>query len=383
MELPKLFKKNTQGKIEEWQVSVLKVKKDCVEFSWSYCVKSIYGELDGKKITTSFLVHDCKNFGKVNQTTEKQQAEKEAQAKWNKKLKAGYVLNVADAEAGNVHEVIGGGILPMLAHKFEDHKEGLQFPVAIQPKLDGQRCIAILKDKKITLWTRTRKLITSCPHIVSELEKLLKGKKELFLDGELYNHDLKHDFESLMSAVRKQKPSPESLKIQYHVYDGGTPNELKFLERSLFLNNLLAYKSDTVQIVFTTQVDTHAAIENAHQEFVGSGYEGAMVRNVNSPYENKRSKHLLKLKTFDDAEFEIVGVIAGKNNSVIFKCRTEAGKEFEATKGGNKILNLEYLKKVYPGAWAGQKLHVRYFGLTGKNKVPRFPTGVRVRNDEC
>jgi ATP-dependent DNA ligase len=213
--LPTLYKLNTQGKIEQWKIEVR--RHSDFDIKDEFQVLSTYGELKGKQQQKWYKVNIGKNVGRSNATEAIEQALKEAEAKWLKKKKQGYVEKLKDAQAGKLDSIIQGGIVPMLAHKYEDHKEKLEFPVMVQPKLDGQRCIAHYKNGKVTLWTRTRKPILSCPHIVEELEKKLKGQDELYLDGELYEHSLKDDFEKLMSAVRKQKPSEESAKIEYHI----------------------------------------------------------------------------------------------------------------------------------------------------------------------
>ena len=55
------------------------------------------------------------------------------------------------------------------------------------------RMIAILKNGKCTLWSRTRKPITSLPHIVAEIEANFVD--DTVLDGEAYNHAFKTNFE--------------------------------------------------------------------------------------------------------------------------------------------------------------------------------------------
>src|SRR3546814_5619389 len=86
--------------------------------------------------------------------------------------------------------------------------------------LDGVRCIAT----KDGLFSRQGKPITSCPHISTALTPLFEHTPSLVLDGELYNHDLKDNFNEIISLVRKQKLTPEQFAetakvVQYHVYD--------------------------------------------------------------------------------------------------------------------------------------------------------------------
>jgi ATP-dependent DNA ligase len=202
----------------------------------------------------------------------------------------------------------------------------------------------------------------------------------MYLDGELYNHALKDDFEKLMSAVRKQKPSEESLQVQYHIYDCIIEEECLFAERFMLIENFKYWANNNVMHVEIYRAQNVERLEELQMFFIKRGYEGAMIRNPHSPYEHKRSKHLLKMKTFQDAEFPIIDCVPGKDNSVVFVCKTKDGTTFEATMSGDKKENQFYLKDKQ--LWKGEKLTVKFQGLTGKNKVPRFPVGLRIRYKE-
>jgi DNA ligase-1 len=107
------------------------------------------------------------------------------------------------------------------------------------------------------------------------------------------------------------------------------------------------------------------------------GYEGQMVRVLDSEYENKRSKSLLKHKTFCDAEFEIKGVIEGKG-----KLTNKVGKlvfdGFDSAVNGDH----EYLEKLFKdGNLIGKRATVKYFELTSDG-VPRFPKVICIRDFE-
>lgn len=373
---PILYKKSTQGKIELWGVEVENMGDGTAR------VLSTYGEVGGKMQTTFDTIREGKNIGKKNETTVIEQAISEAKGKWEKKKKKGYVESLKDAEAGKVDDLIEGGIEPMLAQTFEKHADKIVYPCLAQPKLDGIRCIAIKKGHNVTLWSRTRKRITSCPHIEKSIAFHFARFENLILDGELYNHDLKSDFEKIVSAVRKESPSPESEKVQYHIYDvvlDGTN-----LQRARWLTlNALWSDREPLRLVKTEGIRTEADISTLFKEYRKAGYEGLMLRNNNAPYENKRSYNLQKVKEFDDAEFEIVGVVEGKGKLQgllgAFLCKTQDGTEFEVKMTGNQEETKKFLND--SKLWKGKMLTVQYQGLTGKNKVPRFPVGLRLREE--
>jgi ATP-dependent DNA ligase len=378
---PTLYKKSSQGKIEEWTVQVIPVVGSNKKV---FQVLAHYGEHKGKLQNKSFLIAEGKNSGKVNQTTPFQQALKEAEAKFNKKLKSGYVKSLKDAQAGKVDKVIKGGIVPMLALKWQNYAERVMFPVMVQPKLDGERCIAIYENGKVTLWTRTRKPITACPHIINQLETALRGSQsKRFLDGELYKHGLTaKERTALMGAVRKQKPSELSLQAEFHIYDGGLLGARDYshtFEKRWYNLGSIPDWHPHIKFVTTKLLHSEDKIRRLFRVCLTNGYEGVMVRDPFSEYHNKRSKALLKYKPRDDAEFKIVDIEEGKDNTVVFKCITEEGNTFGATKDGDKQENQKYLKN--KKKFIGKLMTVEFQGYSGKKNVPLFPTAVRLREE--
>ena len=83
---------------------------------------------------------------------------------------------------------------PMLAHKFSESRVDWSLPVYIQPKLDGVRCL-FTKDGA---YSRTGKQFKNLAHIELALIPFFKQQPDVVLDGELYNHKLKRDFEKII-----------------------------------------------------------------------------------------------------------------------------------------------------------------------------------------
>ena len=367
-----LYKKDSTGAIRLWSITVQESK------GYGLIITS-HGLKDGQHQEDIEEIKEGKNIGKKNETSPITQAYAEMESRIKKKLKSGYVEDLDIAKSGGTDELIEGGILPMLATPLEKIKGGINYPLYIQPKLDGIRCIAIPDSEgNYTLWTRSRKPITSCPHIIEELNKLAIKK---VLDGELYNHNLKDNFESIVSAVRKEDPSEESKQVQYHVYDV-IESDLQFSKRVDLLKEI-----QPPHLVPTTWVKSEEDLEFTTKSFIEEGYEGSMLRIPKSKYENKRSKNLIKVKYFMDDEFEVVGVeegkgrLAGHCGSVL--CKTKEGNLFSAKMEGS----IDALRETFENHkkdnsyYKGKFITVRYFSYTNKNKVPRFPVGVRFRDD--
>lgn len=370
---PKLFKKTSTGTIQEWQVYV--DDSECLPV-----IVTKYGQLGGKIQTSTEVIAEGKNIGRSNETSPMQQACLQAKSDWEKQLKKGYVNNEEDAQDGKLDAIIEGGIAPMLAHKFSKQGHKIKYPAMAQCKLDGARCIAVYKDGKYTLWSRTRKPITSMPHIIKALEE--SGCCHS-LDGELYNHDYHNNFEQLMSYIRVEDPKDGCEVVQYHVYD--VPENMGMNKnRNDYLQYLkpLAEKYPQIHIVETIVVNDEDELMDAFDHFVAEGYEGCMVRNMSGLYVNKRSYDLQKVKEFDDSEFKIVGVKVGTKGSMagkaVFTCQLPNGDTFDCKMKGS----MDELKKYADDSSLviGKILTVQFQGYT-KYGIPRFPVGLRFREE--
>lgn len=269
-------------------------------------------------------------------------------------------------------------IKPMLAHKVNDKKIDFSEPVFIQPKLDGVRCI-FTKDGA---YSRTGKQFHNLRHVELRLERFFKVQPNAVLDGELYNHALRDDFEQIISLVRKQKPTDEDRRnaqhlIQYHVYDIIAEGP-SYEDR---LNWLLSSKylwSNVVIPVETHKVNKYEEAANMHYDgFLKQGYEGSILR-LNGPYEQKRSYNLQKFKDFSDDEATIVGYEAGKGKRTgtlgKFFMMDDQGVEFGCPPG--KGFNYKDLANILDNVhdYIGKRATFTYFERTkaGNYRHPQF-----------
>jgi DNA ligase-1 len=405
---PTLYQKTATGSIQEWTISVRPISDGAEE--WGEIVTQ-FGQVGGKLQRTSDQVTEGKNPGKKNATTALEQAIKEAQAKWTKSLKKGYVESIEAAQADQVDALVEGGIEPMLAPNKSYPKDGnlvkaLVFPAFFQPKLDGIRCIAIIENGHATLWSRTRKRIKSVPHIIEALERAFPFSGKFILDGELYTHDLRDEYEVLISIVRQDQPDTEKRHeaMEYHIYDmveapatsvsdPVTP-ETPFFRRNSAVEALVADCARPICRVPTTWVTCMAELLNCYEVALGDGYEGGMARNADAPYESgKRSKHLQKMKEFEDHEFRIMGVNEGRGKDAgtastfdillpCLCCTPAKGAPGAIAKAGiNKPY--AYKKEVFntPSMWQGKKLTVTLKRWTDAN-LPYLPRAKAIRDYE-
>lgn len=379
VKLPMLYSRRSDGKVQTWLKEVEGNKH-----------RSISGirapDGDGKRVTAKWTVCEPKYVGKSNEVTAEEQAMREAKAEWQKKKDKGYKETI-DA----VDEV--GFFEPMLAKKWQDYKDDYEYPVFVQPKLDGLRLIA----RKEGLFTRNGKPYKSIPHIAEALEPLFAKYPKAILDGEVYADKFANDFPAICSLARQQKPTEEDLiksrnSIEYHVYDmpyaateGKTDPGLRFSERWQALIDVLRslMLGKPIVPVLTMGAKDEAEVDVAYERFIDQGYEGLMVR-ADATYENKRTDKLLKYKEFSDAEYRILEVVPGIGNrdgvAGAFICEDEAGTiSFKSNIKGNMEFCKEILK--HPERYVGKMATIQYFNLTPAG-IPRFPYFLRLREEE-
>lgn len=270
-------------------------------------------------------------------------------------------------------------IKPMLAHKLDESKIDWGKPVYMQPKLDGVRCL-FTKDGA---FSRTGKQFMNVKHIEKMLKHFFNERPDVILDGELYNHDLRNDFEKIISLVRKQKPTDEDRAeahkmIQYHVYDYIDFPAITYKER---MNNLVC--SDiycwSVQYVKTNKVRFYDEAKAFHNLNLKRGFEGSILR-TDTPYKHGRSWGLMKFKDFHDTEATIVGYEAGKGKREgtigKFLMEDDSGIKFGCPPGkGYTYADMtRMLENVHD--YIGKKATFTYFERTkaGSYRHPLFKT---------
>jgi len=230
-------------------------------------------------------------------------------------------------------------IKAMLAHKLDESRIDFKEFVYMQPKLDGVRCL-FTKDGA---FSRTGKQFMNIQHIEEELQEFFKQHPAMVLDGELYNHDLKDDFEKIISLVRKQKPTDwdreEAYKLtQYHVYDYTNTSMNNVVNYRYRLDQLICSDiySSSIRYVETKRVKSMKAAKDFHTRKLAEGYEGSILR-TNTPYKHGRSFGLMKFKDFSDTEATIIGyeVGQGKRTGTLgkFIMQDDDGVEFGCPPG--------------------------------------------------
>jgi len=338
----KIYKKDSKGKIRVLHVytegSILIQESGLVEGSLV------------KHVSTC----TPKNIGKTNETTDIQQAVLEATSKVESKMSEGYFETIVQAKNNEV-------ILPMLAKDYKKEIKGhiIEYPLYVQPKLDGMRA---LYKRSVGFISRKGNEILTMGHIEKNIPDL-----NFYLDGELYAHG--ETFQENMRRIKKNR-GEETEKVKYHVYD--IVSDLPFIERFKLIKELVKQFPDAIKAVPTFQVGSLESLKKLHAQFISEGYEGTIIRHGNAGYGiNKRDGQLLKYKDFIDEACEVVDVIPSKKDPLqgVVHCKNDkgvfgCGMKFSHKEREDILANKD--------KYIGQTAEIRFFEYS-ENGIPRFP----------
>lgn len=335
---------------------------------------TIYSEsgFEGGSLQVHTKIAEAKNVGRSNETTPEQQATLEAESMVRKKQDKGYVL---DKETlGDVKTDTDGFFKPMLA---KSDRKKIKYGGYIQPKLDGVRCLAFIRKDGIHLRSRQGK-----PYEVPQIIQAIENMNLPFgtvLDGEIFTESL--TFQQIIRGVKKDGPERE--RLEYHIYDGVFDQnfDLSFSKRHERVKALpLGHPLVPVR---TNLVYSEEELSTWESRFLALGYEGAMFRNADGKYEaSYKSSDLIKIKTFVDSEYKIVGGLTGVGKfekACIFVCETKSGQQFQVVAPGTIPEKEEYYRNL--DKCIGKNLTVKYQELTDDG-IPRFPVGLAIRDYE-
>ena len=279
---------------------------------------------------------------------------------------------------------------PMLAYPVSDKPIDYTNKVSMQPKLDGVRCLIQYNklncgEHEVVAYSRTGKQWKNIAHICVALKPFFAKHPNVILDGELYNHALRDDFEKIISCVRKQKPTDadraESRRlVQFHCYDI-VDETMLFEDRYKFVFDNLR-DCYGVRTVVTRAVGNESLSKVVHQQNLDAGYEGSILR-LNDVYQCKRSHSLRKFKDFHDAEATLTSWVEGKG-----KRAGTIGKFMAVDADGNEfgmpvMDNFKKLQTMFDEmkTWVGKQATFTYFERTKANSY-RHPLFKAIRDYE-
>jgi len=241
------------------------------------------------------------------------------------------------------------------------------------------------KHLRVQAFSRTGKVWKNIDHILFNLYPWFALNPNVVLDGELYNHDLRDDFNKIISLVRKSKPTDQDRLeaeelTQFHCYDIIDEN-MSYSDRQRFIYQTVP-RNHCVFHVPTRRVFSEDQAQIIHRQNLNDGYEGSILR-TNDNYACKRSHNLRKFKDFHDTEALITGWVEGKGKRI-----GTIGKFLAVDSEGNEfgMPVMDKFKKLQDNfeqmkSWVGKEATFTYFERTKANSY-RHPLFKALRNYE-
>jgi ATP-dependent DNA ligase len=191
-------------------------------------------------------------------------------------------------------------------------KDPVAYPVFVEPKLDGLRCVAVKSGGKVTMYTRNGTVLETLPTIRRALES--HPLDNIVLDAEA----LGSDWSESASVVMSRKRAKDDSNMVLHVFDV-VPLDLwntrgrtrSFTDRRNFLEKVfitgLPDGTRCIRLTPSIIAQEDGDILSYYQKCLSEGFEGVMVKRPEAPYAWKRNDSVLKLKPVSTHEGVIVG----------------------------------------------------------------------------
>jgi len=285
-------------------------------------------------------------------------------------------------------------------------------------KLDGLRCITIVKDGDVKFYSRKGKEFFT----LDVLKEVIRNAdiEDCVLDGEIciVNEKGDEDYKAISKLYKKKDftiPNPK-----YKVFDVLTVEEFyarysdaPILDRMERCADLTAIDCEYIDFLPQNPITCQQDFEDAVAMGSDNGWEGIMIRDLSSPYKGKRTNSLLKVKKFSDSEYVVESLefdmqqydkhIAEDGTEYLDKRDVPKGTKVKTVHAedeilkraniihkGNKVgvgsgwsLKQRFYYMEHPQELIGNQITVQYFELTvdkdGKESL-RFPT-VKIVHD--
>lgn len=350
------------------------------------------GLIDGKiTISSPTIIKKGKNLCKKNETNVLTQALIDGRGMYDKKIKSGYVTSIALAQKLPEQKFP----FPMAVQSYEKYKHKLRYPLYIQPKLDGIRMIAKWVDGQVIIQSRRLHELADFEFIKKELHTFLEKYPNIFIDGELYNHDMQ--LQQISGIVRAQLGDTEKQKqLQFWMFDCFDIHQpqLTFEERIAYLDTIFKNKKlRFLRITPTLTMSNEKEADKLYQHYLKHKYEGIIYKNSAALYEfsfikERRSMHYQKRKACYDAEYKIIGFTQGDKGkdvgAVIFIMQTTKGEIFHSVPNATYEERYEMYQECvrhFDTIYKGKMATIQYDDLS-KSGIPLRARFITVRDYE-
>lgn len=266
--------------------------------------------------------------------------------------------------------------------------KSIKMPAIVQLKSDGLRCMAIVNNGEVDMFSRNGKPIFTSESIKSELLKICPAGESWVFDGELMVWN--YAFSSFVSrkvgnglinhATKGEATEEELSKICFMIWDmiplsEFNKGEYKVPYETRFdkLRTLLSTNTSTVlSLIESTVIDSLDDADKIFKEYLEHGLEGIILKDSNGIWEDKRSKGLIKFKNELNTSLRCTAVDYGKGKYEgligALQCESEDGLLTVGVGTGltdddrkkshdyylGKIISLKYNEKIQSkdGTWS-------------------------------
>lgn len=302
----------------------------------------------------------------------------------NKNLEGGFARATID-KAMCGEKVKGKTTFPgvMLAQPFKESRIK-EYPVWVDVKHDGTRCLCVWDGKRASAFTRSGKKIETVPHILKGLEQMLQGYGPHYVDGELVGES----FKEAVSNMRRKDHVARTLSLAvFDFVESGNPS-LAFHERRERLLEFVNQKWGEDQPIFAVDGKICSSMDEVRafsRECMESGLEGAMIKDIGAAYDFKRSYSWMKIKEEETLDLEVVDIVISKTG----KCKGKLGALIVDYKGHQVRVGTGFSdsdREEIPTLWEDDELpmmaEVSFQSVTeaGSLRHPRF---IRWREDKA
>lgn len=280
-----------------------------------------------------------------------------------------------------------------LAEKYKEGKDTIDENWFVSRKLDGVRCLCVSTYSKTQFFSRQGHEFNTLDVIKKDIEKIQKlFGQDFVIDGEICLVDDKgnEDFQGIMKEIRKKNHTIKNPK--YKIFDFLTWEEFNEAKSTTIISDrlqrLISFMQDEKfdHIEVLDQLPCNAEnLSKMQDKAKNEEWEGLIVRK-NTFYKGKRSRDMLKLKKFFDAEYVVKDVELGKMQIVV----EGAEREIDCLSAviiehkGHKVkvgsgFDVEQRQKYFnnPEEIIGKTICVQYFEQTENQEGGislRFPT---------
>ena len=193
----------------------------------------------------------------------------------------------------------------------------ISYPVRVEAKLDGLRCIAVKHNGEVSMFTRSGTPLETLPRIKAAIEAL--PLDNFVLDGEA----MADSWEDSASIMMSSKSKKDDSDMHYHIFDclplsewQAQKSDTPYFFRLVNLATTLGLpEGSPFRLVKSKTCANETELREFYSECLEEGYEGVMLKDVKAPYRWKRSDAILKLKPVATEEGVIVGWYEAKEST--------------------------------------------------------------------